>query len=330
MNKQQKIFFAVFGGILILAIVIISITMTTSDDAPFVIKNTTNADYNDKLKTYSSENSNSAPNHAVFSEADSILDANGVMQPNPRKEAENLQQEQNKRLIQEMNSNFEAAQTQLANVYQSQEPEEEKIRYYQAQGRRTNYAASAATAKTEQATPSIEPEEQMSDKQRRKQAIESKFIQPGDNIIQCVIHTTQEAKNGDRVKLRTTKELVRDNLRIPVNTILYATLTFSENRVQLNISTIKYEGSFYNLSMSGLGDDGEFGLPLQRNTAVNEVKKETGENIINEATNLLNNIGTGGRIIQSLVRTANRAGQTAKEQKIKLIDRQKINFIINE
>lgn len=329
MDAQQQKFIIISGIVLLVVGTLIYIfyeNKNTSDK--FVIPPST-SEYETKLEAY---RKNAGAGDAqqktskIFTQSDSIYD-NGVMIENPEVAD---QKAQDAKINDAINNSQKKMQEAVNNFHatQSQGQSEEQIIYYKAEGQRTNYH------NTKQAVESPEPLSQepvLSDKEQKKQSIESRYTSiNADPILPCVVHTTQVLTNGQTVKVRLTKDVRLENIVIPKNTILYAVATYDRNRVKIKISNVRLGSQYYNLNFTGLGDDGQVGIPLLRDEVKDETAKNVTSEIINQATNVLQQLGGAGRAAGQIARGVNNAQQRQSNQTIKLIDRQKINFINNE
>ena len=80
--------------------------------------------------------------------------------------------------------------------------------------------------------------------------------------ISAVIHGEQSIREGSQVKLRTTQDFSLDGETIPRNTFIFGQAAISENRLSINISGFKANGTIFRTSMVALDQDGSPGLKL--------------------------------------------------------------------
>lgn len=80
--------------------------------------------------------------------------------------------------------------------------------------------------------------------------------------ISAVIHGEQSIREGSPVKLRTTQDFSLDGETIPKNTFIFGQATISENRLSINISGFKANGTIFRTNMVALDQDGSPGLKL--------------------------------------------------------------------
>lgn len=143
--------------------------------------------------------------------------------------------------------------------------------------------------------------------------------------IPAFIHGAQTVKNGNRLALRIDIPVVLSNGQtIPRNTIIYGAITIEQNRVQVAIESIKYRTMIYTLPMTGFGEDGMPGLPVQ----IEQNQKIIGDASSSAAASALDKtISTATRgLVGSVVRDISNATKTKKESYVSFIDNQKIFF----
>ena len=80
--------------------------------------------------------------------------------------------------------------------------------------------------------------------------------------ISAVIHGEQSIREGSQVKLRTTQDFSLDGETIPRNTFIFGQAAISENRLSINISGFKANGTIFRTNMVALDQDGSPGLKL--------------------------------------------------------------------
>ncbi len=82
------------------------------------------------------------------------------------------------------------------------------------------------------------------------------------DYIRAVIHGEQSIQDGSMVKLRTTHDFNLDGETISRNTFILGQAAISENRLNINISGIKANGTIFRTNMIAVDQDGTSGLRL--------------------------------------------------------------------
>lgn len=118
--------------------------------------------------------------------------------------------------------------------------------------------------------------------------------------IKAVIHGNQEIGGSrKRVKLRTKSAGTVNGVLIPVNTILYANASISENRLNLVINNISINNKSIGLSMKVYdASDGNAGLNLSAGVTEEE-KTRMGSDVIRQGGAVLSSGGIVGAVVNS-------------------------------
>ena len=80
-----------------------------------------------------------------------------------------------------------------------------------------------------------------------------------DHPFKVMFCRNEKVKSGQRVSLRLLEDMVVDNIVIPVNTHLDATLTIG-NRISVTVPAIEINGRIHSLDLIGYDNDGGLGL----------------------------------------------------------------------
>lgn len=137
------------------------------------------------------------------------------------------------------------------------------------------------------------------------------------NGYKAVIHGTQLVKSGRTATFRTREEIKVSGIKIPQNTLISGVVSVGENRVNVNISTIRIGTNIYPVNLVVYGSDGLLGIPAQMQHIRNAANRE----VTNEATST---IRRRGGIVGDVISTVAKGVNREKEQEVQLIDNQTI------
>lgn len=110
------------------------------------------------------------------------------------------------------------------------------------------------------------------------------------NTINAVVHGDQTLVNGQSVKLRMTEPMRAGKHIIPCNTILTGVGKITGERMEIQISSIEYEGNIIPVSMLAYDSDGQQGIYIPGSMEMTAVKEITG--------NMGHNLGSSINITQ--------------------------------
>ena len=156
------------------------------------------------------------------------------------------------------------------------------------------------------------------------------------NTINAVVHGDQTLVNGQSVKLRMTEPMRAGKHIIPRNTILTGVGRIAGERLEIQISSIEYEGNIIPVSMLAYDSDGQLGVYIPGSmemTAVKEITGNMGQNLgssINitqqsAGNQLLSDLGRG--LIQG---TSQYISKKAREIKVSLKADYRIFLLSND
>jgi len=80
------------------------------------------------------------------------------------------------------------------------------------------------------------------------------------NAIQATVHQNQDIVSGSVVKLRLLDSISVNGVLIPTNEFIYGIATVDEERLKINIATLRYKNSILPVSLSAYDLDGLEGL----------------------------------------------------------------------
>lgn len=174
-----------------------------------------------------------------------------------------------------------------------------------------------------QAQPVSVPAED--EKARRRQAMLA-WNKTGEGTsgktYQAVIHKTQTVQNGQMAMFRTREEIDTGSLLIPANTLIYGKVNFSQNRLNVDISSVTINRNVYPVRFSVYGTDGAPGIPVQLDKVGKEAESKVGDEVINTVRR---NTGIIGSVIGSVANVV----KNEKNISCTLIDNQTIYLKIN-
>lgn len=163
------------------------------------------------------------------------------------------------------------------------------------------------------------------EKARRRQAMLA-WNKSGEGTsgktYQAVIHKTQTVQNGQMAMFRTREEIDTGSLLIPANTLIYGKVNFSQNRLNVDISSVTINRNVYPVRFSVYGTDGAPGIPVQLDKVGKEAESKVGDEVINTVRR---NTGIIGSVIGSVANVV----KNEKNISCTLIDNQTIYLKIN-
>lgn len=92
------------------------------------------------------------------------------------------------------------------------------------------------------------------------QSLKPDLLAPNTNTIKAVIHQTQEVVSGSVVKLRLLDSIIINGTIIPKNQMIYGLAHVNNERLEINLKTLRYKDSILPVSLSAYDLDGLEGL----------------------------------------------------------------------
>jgi len=124
--------------------------------------------------------------------------------------------------------------------------------------------------------------------------------------INAVVHEEQKLANNGRLKMRTTEKGSLNGVDIPANSFLYGTVSFSQNRVKININRAVINGRDVQIQSKVYdASDGNEGLFLDGVDIDGMIQREG----MTELQGTLNQAGALGRLAGAVVRTTSSGQQ---------------------
>lgn len=105
------------------------------------------------------------------------------------------------------------------------------------------------------------------------QSLQPDLLDPNTNTIKAVIHQTQEIVSGSVVKLRLLDSIIINGTIIPKNQIVYGLAHVNNERLEINLKTLRYKNSILPVSLSAFDLDGLEGLFIP-NAMTKDASKE--------------------------------------------------------
>lgn len=129
---------------------------------------------------------------------------------------------------------------------------------------------------------------------------EQEAVSSGAKFFRVAFAYTEKVKSGQRVILRTKEKITVDGYELPINSIIYANCSISEDRLMLSVRNVDINGKAYYLNYAAVDIDWEDGLycPSKRSAQkAKEVAREAGQIISQTLSGAMG--GFGGRVISS-------------------------------
>lgn len=96
--------------------------------------------------------------------------------------------------------------------------------------------------------------------------------------VATVVQDDIEVKQGSNIILRTTEETIINGIKVPKNTLITGVVSLSQQRLSVDVSTIKTPTKTIAMKLKGYDLDGNEGMPLEGG-----VDKEIKRDVINDA-----------------------------------------------
>lgn len=118
---------------------------------------------------------------------------------------------------------------------------------------------------------------------------------------------------------------------IPENTLLAGYTQISENRLTININSVRLGNGVFALPLEVYGSDGIAGIPLDYDEVGKITNSESSSSMLQEASTAMSAYGgTIGRVVGSVVSGVGNQVRSAKSTEVKLIDNQTVILKIVE
>ena len=178
-----------------------------------------------------------------------------------------------------------------------------------------------ASAETNIATSTAAQEQPVEQKPEKKQRFFSGKEQQQviGNSTRATVHGEQTVKSGGTLKMRLLEPIQTDNnVILPANTFVYGTVAFSEERVQIKITSVRINNNIYEMKKDVYDRDGIKGIYVPDNLKSDVKKTATGEaideadvdDVVGNQNILSKAVGTVGNAVKSVV------GRNTQQQKV--------------
>lgn len=150
-------------------------------------------------------------------------------------------------------------------------------------------------------------------------------------MFRAVIHGTQIVRSGQTALFRTKEPIRYGAVTIPENTLLAGYTQISENRLTININSVRLGNGVFALPLEVYGSDGIAGIPLDYDEVGKITDSESSSSMLQEASTAMSAYGgTIGRVVGSVVSGVGNQVRSAKSTEVKLIDNQTVILKIVE
>ena len=150
-------------------------------------------------------------------------------------------------------------------------------------------------------------------------------------MFRAVIHGTQIVRSGQTALFRTKEPIRYGAVTIPENTLLAGYTQISENRLTININSVRLGNGVFALPLEVYGSDGIAGIPLDYDEVGKITNSESSSSMLQEASTAMSAYGgTIGRVVGSVVSGVGNQVRSAKSTEVKLIDNQTVILKIVE
>lgn len=137
------------------------------------------------------------------------------------------------------------------------------------------------------------------------------------NTISAVIHDDQTVINGQTTRLRLTEPLMAGTSLIPENTIVTGVAKIQGERMDIQISSIEYQGTIIPVEMSTYDSDGQRGIYIPGSLEMNAAKEIMANMGNSVGTSFTMTESTGAQLTSDLTKGAIQGLSAYMQKKIK-------------
>lgn len=137
------------------------------------------------------------------------------------------------------------------------------------------------------------------------------------NTISAVIHDDQTIINGQTTRLRLTEPLMAGTTLIPENTIVTGVAKIQGERMDIQISSIEYQGTIIPVEMSTYDSDGQRGIYIPGSLEMNAAKEIMANMGNSVGTSFTMTESTGAQLTSDLTKGAIQGLSAYMQKKIK-------------
>lgn len=141
----------------------------------------------------------------------------------------------------------------------------------------------------------------------------------GKNTILACIHEDQSVMDGQNVRLRLLEPLQAGHIRMPKNSLLSGTARVQGERMDINISSLEYEGNIIPVELVAYDSDGQKGLSVPSSLemqALNEGMANIGAGL---GSSFTVNQNAGAAIVSDLTRGVLQGGSQYLSKKFRTV-----------
>lgn len=139
------------------------------------------------------------------------------------------------------------------------------------------------------------------------------------NTISAVIHDDQTVINGQTTRLRLTEPLMAGTILVPENTIVTGVAKIQGERLDIQISSIEYQGTIIPVEMSTYDSDGQRGIYIPGSLEMNAAKEIMANMGNSVGTSFTMTESTGAQLTSDLTKGAIQGLSAYMQKKIKEI-----------
>lgn len=135
-----------------------------------------------------------------------------------------------------------------------------------------------------------------------------------NNTIEAIIPETQTIVSGSTIKLALDRDVIIQHITIPAGTSIYGTTSLSNERLDISVTSIRYQSSILPVAMKVYDMDGQEGIYIPG--SINRtVAKESANNAISEMNPTSIDPSVGAQAVSAGIEAA----KTLASRKMKLI-----------
>jgi len=139
------------------------------------------------------------------------------------------------------------------------------------------------------------------------------------NTISAIIHDDQTVVDGQTTRLRLTEPLMAGTLIVPANTIVTGIAKVQGERLDIQISSIEYQGTIIPVEMSTYDTDGQRGIYIPGSLEMNAAKEIMANMGNSVGTSFTMTESTGAQLTSDLTKGAIQGLSAYMHKKIKQV-----------
>ncbi len=139
------------------------------------------------------------------------------------------------------------------------------------------------------------------------------------NTISAIIHNDQTVVDGQTTRLRLTEPLMAGTMLVPENTIVTGIAKVQGERLDIQISSIEYQGTIIPVEMSTYDSDGQRGIYIPGSLEMNAAKEIMANMGNSVGTSFTMTESTGAQLTSDLTKGAIQGLSAYMQKKIKQV-----------